>query len=176
MNKRRREKTDEHSKKSSPCGPLCAIFLRGVASFPIQTPKRGVRPLWAKLVKGLPSLAQQIPCSVRLRRTKEKQDKEVPSPATTLQASNARSADVFQVHGFGGSNPERKRASGVSVPASTDGCKFPPGVMKKILLSRMTSIAFVARSGAVAPPVPFGSGQGPHPFRGSIPHAKFTPH
>ena len=124
----------------------------------------------------MPSLAQQIPCSVRLRRTKEKQDKEVPSPATTLQASNARSADVFQVHGFGGSNPERKRASGVSVPASTDGCKIPPGVIVKILVSRMTSIAFVARSGAVAPPVPFGSGQGPHPFRDSIPHAKVAPH
>ena len=29
--------------------------------------------------------------------------------------------------------------------------------------------------GAVAPPVPFGSGQGPHPFRASTPHAKFAP-
>ena len=28
----------------------------------------------------------------------------------------------------------------------------------------MTSIAFVARFGAVAPPVPFGSGQGPQPL------------
>ena len=108
MNKKQHETKYEHSQNSSPCGPLCAIFPRGVASFPIQHLKRGVRPLWAKLVKGLPSLAQQIPCSVRLRRTKEKQDKEVPSPATTLQTSNARSADVFQVHSFGVKFREKK--------------------------------------------------------------------
>ena len=30
----------------------------------------------------------------------------------------------------------------------------------------MTSFAFVARIGAVAPPVPIGSGQGPHPLLG----------
>ena len=30
----------------------------------------------------------------------------------------------------------------------------------------MTSFAFVARIGAVAPPVPFGSGQGPQPLLG----------
>ena len=55
MNERPQELKLGRSKESSPCGPLCAIFLRGVASFPIQTPKRGVRPLWAKLAKGLPS-------------------------------------------------------------------------------------------------------------------------
>ena len=32
----------------------------------------------------------------------------MPSPATTLQASNARSADVFQVHGFGVKSREQK--------------------------------------------------------------------
>ena len=66
-----------------------------------------------------------------------------------------------------GSNPERKRASGVSVPASADDCEVPIGVMAKILVSRMTrmtSFAFVARIGAVAPPVPFGSGQAHNPF------------
>jgi len=36
--------------------------------------------------------------------------------------------------------------------------------MAKILASRMTSFAFVAQIGAVAPPVPFGSGQGPQPL------------
>ena len=36
----------------------------------------------------------------------------------------------------------------------------------KILVSRMTSFAFVARIGAVALPVPFGSGQGPQPLLG----------
>ena len=63
-----------------------------------------------------------------------------------------------------GSNPERKSASGVSVPASADDCKVPIGVMEKILALRMTSFAFVARIGAVAPPVPFGSGQAHNPF------------
>ena len=62
------------------------------------------------------------------------------------------------------SNPERKRASGVSVPASADDCEVPIGVIAKILVSRMTSFAFVARIGAVAPPVPFGSGQVRNPF------------
>ncbi len=40
------------------------------------------------------------------------------------------------------------------------------GVTEKILVSRMTSFAFVVRIGAVAPPVPFGSGQGPQPLLG----------
>ena len=63
-----------------------------------------------------------------------------------------------------GSNPERKRASGVTVPASDDDCEVSIGVMAKILASRMTSFAFVARIGAVAPPVPFGNGQAHNPF------------
>ena len=63
-----------------------------------------------------------------------------------------------------GSNPERKRTTGVSVPASADDCEVSIGVMAKILVSRMTSFAFVARIGVVAPPVPFGSGQAHNPF------------
>ena len=35
----------------SSCEPLCAIFPRGVASFPIHHLKRGVWPLWAELRK-----------------------------------------------------------------------------------------------------------------------------
>ena len=69
------------------------------------------------------------------------------------------------MHGFGVKSRE-KRVSGVSVPASADDCEVPIGVMAKILVSRMTSFAFVARVGAVAPPVPFGSGQGPQPLLG----------
>ena len=39
----------------------------------------------------------------------------------------------------------------------------------------MTSFAFVARIGAVAPPVPFGSGQGPQPLLGDDTRCKNYP-
>lgn len=75
-----------------------------------------------------------------------------------------------------GSNPERKSTLGVIVPASADDCEVLIGVIVKILVSRMTSIAFVARFGAVSPPVSFGSGQGPHPFQKAITDTKVAPH
>ena len=58
-----------------------------------------------------------------------------------------------------GSNPESKSASGVRVPASAGGCKVPPGVIAKILVSRMTSIAFVARLGQLPLPSPSAAGK-----------------
>ena len=63
-----------------------------------------------------------------------------------------------------GSNPERKSASGVSVPASADSCKVPPGVIVKILVSRMTSIAFVARLGQLPLPSPSAAGKAHTPL------------
>ena len=94
---------------------------------------------------------------------KKKQDKHAAS-STTPEKPQTPAVRTFFGCTVSGSNPERKRASGVSVPASDDDCEVSIGVMAKILASRMTSFAFVAQIGAVAPPVPFGSGQGPQPL------------
>ena len=97
---------------------------------------------------------------------KKKQDKHAAS-STTPEKPQTPAVRTFFGCTVSGSNPERKGAPGVSVPASADDCEVPIGVMAKILVSRMTrmtSFAFVARIGAVAPPVPFGSGQGPQPL------------
>ena len=99
----------------------------------------------------------------------------MPSPATTFQASNARSADVFQVHGFGVKSREKKclrgqRSSKHRWLQDSSRCHSEN--------PRFEDDKYRLRGtvGAVAPPVPFGSGQGPHPFRDSIPHAKVAPH
>ena len=68
-----------------------------------------------------------------------------------------------------GSNPESKSASGVRVPASAGGCKVPPGVIAKILVSRMTSIAFVARLGQLPLPSPSAAGKAHTPFEARYP-------
>ena len=94
---------------------------------------------------------------------KKTQDKHAAS-STTPEKPQTPAVRTFFGCTVSGSNPERKRASGVSVPASDDDCEVSIGVMAKILASRMTSFAFVAQIGAVAPPVPFGSGQGPQPL------------
>jgi len=99
------------------------------------------------------------------RGRKKKQDKHAAS-STTPEKPQTPAVRTFFGCTVSGSNPERKGAPGVSVPASADDCEVPIGVMTKILASRMTSFAFVARIGAVAPPVPFGSGQGPQPLLG----------
>ena len=92
----------------------------------------------------------------------------MPSPATTLQASNARSADVFQVHGFGVKSREQKCLRG---PRSRK-CRWLQGSSRCHSENpRFEDDKYRLRGtvGAVAPPVPFGSGQAHTPFEARYP-------
>ena len=166
INRRQWKPKHRPSKKLSPCGPLCSFFPREVASFPIPHLKRNVRSLLAKLAKGTTSLLNYVRPMKGERKSRDLKYSGIKECRRQRRPSKPQTPAVrtFFRYTVSGLNPERKCASGVSIPASADGCKIPRGAIVKILISRMTSIAFVARFGAFAPPVPFGSGQGPHPF------------
>ena len=102
---------------------------------------------------------------------KKKQDKHAAS-STTPEKPQTPAVRTFFGCTVSGSNPERKRASGVSVPASDDDCEVSRGVMAKILASRMTSFAFVARIGALPLPSPSAAGKPTTPFRRRYPAQK----